>query len=106
MHELCPSPLSTCSSGECKQMCNDVTATAAKAEATAQAPFIHKSASQVTSRGRSKVTDMGVARAVNQHDLDRFHAEYGFKLSPQLDDAQCYQILEMYIAINLYLHAI
>ena len=38
---------------------------------------------------------MGVATAVNQHDLNRFHAEYGFKLSPQLDDAQRYQILEM-----------
>jgi len=36
-----------------------------------------------------------VAIAVNQNDLDRFHAEYGFKLSPQLDDAQRYQILEM-----------
>jgi len=38
---------------------------------------------------------VGVARAVNQNELDRFHAEYGFKLSPQLDDAQRYQILEM-----------
>ena len=86
-------------------MCNDVTAAAPKAKATAQAQLIHKSASQVSSRGRAdKVTDMGVARlvtdvgmatAVNQHDLDRFHAEYGFKLSPQLDDPQRYQILEM-----------
>jgi len=43
----------------------------------------------------SRVTDRGVATAVNQNDLDRFHAEYSFKLSPQLDDAQRYQILEM-----------
>jgi len=43
----------------------------------------------------SQVTDRDIARAVNQHDLDRFHAEYGFKLVPQLDDAQRYQILEM-----------
>ena len=35
------------------------------------------------------------ARAVNQNDLDTFHTEYGFKLSPQLDDVQCYEILEM-----------
>ena len=40
-----------------------------------------------------QVTDRGVAnkaRAVNQNVLDNFHAEYGFKLSPQLNDAQCY----------------
>jgi len=43
----------------------------------------------------SRVTDRSVARAVNQNDLDRFHTEYGFKLSLQLNDAQCYQILEM-----------
>ena len=43
----------------------------------------------------SRVTNRDVARAVNQNDLDSFHAEYGFKLSPQLDDAQRYQILEM-----------
>jgi len=42
-----------------------------------------------------RVTDRGVARAVNQTDLDRFHAEYSFKLSPRLDDVQRYQILEM-----------
>ena len=34
-------------------------------------------------------------RPVNQHDLDTFHKDYGFKLSPQLDDAQRYEILEM-----------
>jgi len=86
MRELRPPPLSMCSSGERKQMPNDLIAVA-KAKATAQVPFIHKSASQVTSRGRpDKVTDVGVVRAVNQHDLDRFHAEYGFKLIPQLDD--------------------
>jgi len=52
MREICKPQSSTC--GERKQMCNDVTATAAKAKAkaTAQAPFIHKSASQVTCRGR------------------------------------------------------
>jgi len=38
---------------------------------------------------------MGMARPVNQNDLDNFHAEYGFKLSPRLDEAQCYEILEM-----------
>jgi len=41
---------------------------------------------------------MGVAtdvQTVNQHDLDTFHKEYGFKLSPQLDDAQRYEVLEM-----------
>ena len=43
----------------------------------------------------SRVTHRGMATAVNQNDLDRFHAKYGFKLSPQLDDAQHYQILEM-----------
>ena len=40
------------------------------------------------------------ARPVNQNDLDNFHAEYGFKLSPQLDDAQRYEILEMLVEIN------
>jgi len=43
----------------------------------------------------SQVTDRGMARDVNQSDLDRFYAEYGFKLSPQLNDAQRYQIFEM-----------
>jgi len=43
----------------------------------------------------SRVTNRSVARAVNQNDLDSFHAEYGFKLSLQLNDAQRYQILEM-----------
>jgi len=81
-------------------MCNDVTATAAKAKPTAQAPLIHKSVSnQVTGRdGLTQVTDMDVVtghRPVNQHDLDTFHKDYGFKLSPQLDDAQRYEILEM-----------
>jgi len=65
-------------------MSNDVTAAAAKAKATARAQFIDNSGSQVTSRGRSKVTDVsvasqvtdrGVATDVNQNDLDRFHAE-------------------------------
>ena len=51
---------------------------------------------QVTDVGvASRVTDRGVARAVNQNDLYSFHAEYGFKLSLQIDDAQHYQILEM-----------
>jgi len=64
MREIRQPPLNTCSSGERKQMRNDVTAAAAKAKATAQAQFIDKSASQVTSRGRSKVTDVGVASQV------------------------------------------
>jgi len=51
---------------------------------------------QVTDVGvASQVTDRGMARAVSQTDLDSFHAEYGFKLSLQLDDMQRYQILEM-----------
>jgi len=57
------------------------------------------------------ITDMGMARSqvidrgganhawpVNHascHDLDNFQAEYGFELSPQLDEAQRYEILEM-----------
>jgi len=66
------------------------------------------SGNQVTGRGgpnqvtdvgmASEVTDMGVAtdaQTVNKNDLDTFHKEYGFKLSPQLDDAQRYEILEM-----------
>jgi len=96
-------------------MQNDVTAVG-KAKATAQ--VLDKSTgiqatgsrgrSEVTSRGgpnqitdvgmASRVTDRGMAnnaRSVNQNDLDSFHAEYSFKLSPQLDDAQRYEILEM-----------
>jgi len=74
------------SSGERKQMRNDVTA-------ASTARVIDKSGIQVTGSGRpqvtdvgvaSRVTDRGVARAVNQIDLDHFHTEYGFKLSPQL----------------------
>jgi len=86
---------SSSSSGERKQMRNDVTA---MAKATARS--IDKSdSSQVTGRGGfNQVTDMGVAtghRSVNQYDLDTFHKDYGFKLSPQLDDAQCYEVLKM-----------
>jgi len=47
---------------------------------------------------REQVTDMGVAYsspAVNHSDLDSFHTAYGFKLSPQLDEAQCYEVLEL-----------
>ena len=72
---------SSSSSGERKQTCNDVTA-----EAKATARSIDKSMCS-----GNQVTDVGVAtdaRTVNQHDLDTFHKEYGFKLSPQLDDAQ------------------
>jgi len=104
MREIRQPPLSS-SSGERKQMCNDVTTAADKAKATAQAQVTDKSGIQVTSRGRpgkvtnvgmaSQVTDGGVAKAVNQNDLDRFNTEYGFKLSLQLNDAQRYQILEM-----------
>jgi len=109
MHEISQPPWSarsSSSSGERKQMRNDVTAAA---KATARS--IDKSmciGSQVTGRGgpkqvtdvgvASQVTDMGVAtdaRTVNQHDLDTFHKDYGFKLSPQLDDVQRYEILEM-----------
>jgi len=102
MREICQPPLSASSSNgsrERKQMRNDVTAAG---KVTPR--VIDKSGTQVTDRGRPEVTDVGmasrvtdrdVARAVNQTDLDRFHAEYGFKLSPQLDDAQRYQILEM-----------
>ena len=32
---------------------------------------------------------------VNRADLDSFHAAYGFKLSPQLDEAQRYEALEL-----------
>jgi len=81
-------------------MRNDVTAAA---KATAR--VIDKSGIQVTGRGgpnqvtnvgmASQVTDRCVVRDINQTDLDRFHAEYGFKLSPQLDNAQRYQILEV-----------
>jgi len=101
MREIHQLPLSS-SSGKRKQMRNEVTA--AVARPTAQ--FIDKCGSQVTSRGwpsskvtdvgvASRVTDMSVARPVNHHDLDRFHTEYGFKLSLQLDDVQRYQVLEM-----------
>jgi len=41
---------------------------------------------------------MGLAtghRSVNQYDLDTFHKDYSFKLSPQLDDVQRYEVLEM-----------
>jgi len=100
MRELSQPPLSarsSSSSGECKQTRNDVTAAA---KATARS--IDKSmcaGNQVTGRGGpSQVTDMSVAtdtQTVNQHDLDTFHKEYGFKLSLQLDEAQHYEILEM-----------
>jgi len=49
-------------------------------------------------RRPSKVTDMGAAHSfspVNRSDLDSFHAAYGFKLSPQLDEAQRYEALEL-----------
>ena len=82
IREIIQPPLSACnssSSGERKQMRNDVTATA---KATARS--IDKSvSSQVTDRGglnqvtdvgvANQVTDMGVAtghRSVNQYDLD------------------------------------
>jgi len=95
MQEIIHPPWSTCNSRERKQMRNDVTATV---KATVQS--IDKSVSnQVTGRdGLNRVTDMGVAtghRPVNQHDLDTFHKDYGFKLYPQLDDEQCYEVLEM-----------
>jgi len=41
---------------------------------------------------------MGVAHPfspVNHSDLDSFHAAYSFKLSPQLDEAQRYEALEL-----------
>ena len=44
-----------------------------------------------------EVTDVGMAYsspAVNHSDLDSFHTAYGFKLSPQLDEAQRYEVLE------------
>ena len=47
---------------------------------------------------REQVTDMGVAYSspsVNHSDLDSFHTAYGFKLSPQLDEAQRYEVLEL-----------
>jgi len=47
---------------------------------------------------KAQVTDRGMAnnaRAVNQNDLDSFHAEYGFKLSPRLNNMQHYEILKM-----------
>ena len=33
---------------------------------------------------------------VTRADLDSFHAAYGFKLSPQLDEAQRYEVLELF----------
>ena len=56
-----------------------------------------------TSHGHSSgrpgdVTTIGAANsfpAVNHFDLDSFHAAYGFKLSPQLDEAQRYEVLEL-----------
>ena len=90
MREISQPPLSACnsiSSDERKQTRNDVTA-AAKATARTIDKSVSNS-SQVTSNGGpNQVTDMGMAtgaRTVNQHDLDKFHKEYGFKLSPQLD---------------------
>jgi len=46
----------------------------------------------------NKVTDIDATYSssnVNRADLDSFHAAYGFKLSPQLDEAQCYEALEL-----------
>ena len=60
--------------------------------------MLHIGKVTVTVGVASRVTDRGMAntaRAVNQNDLDSFHAEYGIKLSPQLDDARRYEILEM-----------
>ena len=71
--QLCQPPLSSNSSSV---MCNDVTEVGV---------------------AKLQVTDSRLAsRAwpVNHHDLDNFHAEYGFKFSPQLDEAQRYEILE------------
>jgi len=83
-----------------------------------QPPLSSSSSSSVI---HNEVTDMGVARSqvadrgmakhsqpVNhsRHDLDNFHAEYGFKLSPQLDDAQRYEILEMLLHYKSFLCAI
>ena len=45
-----------------------------------------------------KVTDIDATYSspnVNRADLDGFHAAYGFKLSPQLDEAQRYEALEL-----------
>jgi len=97
MREISQPPLSACnsiSSDERKQTRNDVTAAA---KATEQS--IDKSVSNSTGNGGpNQATDMSMATGagtVNQHDLDKFHKEYDFKLSPQLDDAQHYEVLEM-----------
>jgi len=57
-------------------------------------PYIHGN----SNRRPNKVTDMGVTHSsspINHSDLDSFHAAYGFKLSPQLDESQCYEALEL-----------
>jgi len=51
-----------------------------------------------SNRRPNTVTDMGVTHLslnVNRSYLDSFHAAYGFKLSPQLDEAQRYEALEL-----------
>jgi len=57
-------------------------------------PYFHGN----NSRRPNKVTDVGATHSspnVNRFDLDTFHAAYGFKLSPQLDEAQRYEALEL-----------
>jgi len=69
-------------------------------------PHTHCSGNSISRSGkvtdvggaREQVTDMGVdysPPAVNHSDLDSFYTAYGFKLSPQLDEAQRYEVLEL-----------
>jgi len=80
--------------------------THSSAHATRHRPHAHSNGNSTSRPGkvtdvggaREQVTDMGVAYSppyVNHSDLDSFHTAYGFKLSPQLDEAQCYEVLRV-----------
>jgi len=75
---------------------NNGDTTRSSAHATHHRTHAHTYGNSIRRPG--KVTDMGVAHSsstVNRSDLDSFHAAYGFKLSPQLDEAQRYEALEL-----------
>jgi len=92
--------------------------THSSAHAMCHCPHTHSYGNSISRPGkvtdvdgaRERVTDMGVAyipSTVNHSDLDSFHTAYGFKLSPQLDEAQRYEVLELlHLAIKWYLRAI
>jgi len=80
--------------------------THSSAHAMRHRPHTHSYSNSISRHGkvtnvsgaREQVTDMGEAYlpiAVNHSDLDSFHTAYGFKLSPQLDEAQRYEVLEL-----------